>query len=173
MGDFALTAASRSYRESIRRLRELFRISQASAVHLGISFFVPKTELIHWRTPSQRHSQLSLSPIQLARETFHPHTSLRWLGYWFTPVLSTSTNFTRHLARAQGAFALIRGLSLPWAGLAPYLCHRLATSLVAHILLYSVNLFTPNVSCSQGSTPSGTRCRGEPGIVSRQPLSAS
>ena len=46
---------------------------------------------------------------------------------------------------AQGAFALIGRLSPPGAGLVPYRCHRLATSLVARILLYGADLFTPNV----------------------------
>jgi len=55
--DFTLIAASRSYRGNIRRL-QLFRTIQAKAVHLGISFSILKTELIHWKTPSQRHSQL-------------------------------------------------------------------------------------------------------------------
>ena len=39
--------------------------------------------------------------------------------------------------------ALIRRLSPPGAG--PYLCHRLAPSLVAPILLYGADLFTPSV----------------------------
>ena len=142
--DFALTAASLFYRGNIRRLQELFRTIQARAVRLGISFSVLKTELIHWRTPRQRDSQVCLSPIQLDGEIFDPRDSLRWLGYWFTPTLSTSTHFSRRLALAQGAFALIRPLSPPGAGLAPYLCHRLATSLIAPILLYGADLLKPN-----------------------------
>jgi len=39
----------------------------------------------------------------------------------------------------------MRRLSPPGAGLPPYLCHRLATSLVASILLYGPDLFTPSV----------------------------
>jgi len=143
--DFALTAASLSYRGNIRRLQELFRSMQAMVAHLAISFSVLNTELIQWRTPSQRHSQLCLSPIQLDGEIFHPRDSLWWIGYWFTPSLSTSTHFARTLVLAQGAFALVRRLSPSGAGLAPYLCHRLATSLVAPILLYGADLCTPNV----------------------------
>jgi len=141
---FALTAASLSYRGNIRQLQELCRTIQARAARLGMSFSVLKTELIHWRTPSQRHSELCLLPIQLDGEIFHPRDSLRWLGYWFTPTLSTSTHFSHRLALAPGAFALIRRLSPLGAGLAPYLCHRLATSLVARILLHGADLFTPN-----------------------------
>jgi len=76
---------------------------------------------------------------------FHPRNSIRWLGYWFTLALDPSANPSRRSALAQGAFALIRRLSPPGAGLAPYLCHRLATSLVALILLYGADLFTPRV----------------------------
>jgi len=105
--DFALTTASLSYRGNIRRLQELFRTIQAKAVRLGISFCILKTELIHGRTPSQRHSLMCLSPIQLDGKIFHPRESLRWLGYWFTPTLSTSTHFSWRLVLAQGVFALI------------------------------------------------------------------
>jgi len=143
--DLALTAVSLSYGGNIRRLQDLFRTLQARAVRLGISFSVLKTELVHWRTPSQRHSQKSLSPIQPDGDIFHPCDSLRWLGYWFTPTLSSSTHFSRRLALAQGAFALVRCPSPPGAGLAPSLCHRFATSLVAPILLYGADLFMPNM----------------------------
>jgi len=51
------------------------------------------------------------------------------------PALDSSAHFSRRLALAQCAFALIRRLSPPGAGLAPYLYHRLPTSLVAPIFL--------------------------------------
>jgi len=142
--DFALTAPSLSYRENIRHLQKLFRTIKVRADRLGISFSLSKTELIHWRTPSQRHTQTCLVPILLDGELFHPRDSLRWLGSLFTPTLSASTHFSCQLVLARGAFALIRHLSPPGAGLAPYLCHRLATSLVALILLWGADLFTPN-----------------------------
>jgi len=144
VNDFALTAASPSYRGNIRRLQKLVEKLEAKALRIGVSFSVAKTELIHWRTPSQRNSPRCLSPIQIKGELFRPCDSLRWLRYWFTPALASSAHFSRRLALAQGAFALIRHLSPPGAGLAPYLCHRLATSLVAPILLYGSDLFTPS-----------------------------
>jgi len=143
--DFALTVASLSYRGNIRRLQDLFGKLERKAPRLGVSFSVAKTELIHWRTPSQRHSPKCTSPIQIKGELFHPGNSVRWLGYWFTPALDPAAHFSRRLALAQGAFALFRRLSPPGAGLPPYLCHRLATSLIAPILLYGADLFTPSV----------------------------
>ena len=131
--DFALTAAFPSYWGNIRHLQRLFEKLEAKALRIGVSFSVAKTELIHWRTPSQRNSPRCLSAIQIEGELFRPRDSLMWLGYWFTPALDSSAHFSRRLALAQGAFALIRLLSPPRAGLAPYLCHRLATSLVAPI----------------------------------------
>jgi len=142
--DFALTAASPSYRGNIRRLQELLEKLEGKALHIGVSFSVAKTELIHWRTPSQRNSPWCLFPIQVTGELFRPRDSLRWLGYWFTPALDPSTHFSHLPALAHGAFALIRRLSPPGAGLAPYLYHRLATSLVAPILLYGADLLTPS-----------------------------
>ena len=143
--DFALTVASLSYRGNILRLQELLEKLERKASRLGICFSVAKTELIHWRTPSQRHSPKCVSPIQIKGDLVHSSNSVRWLGYWFTPALDPAAHFSRRLSLAQGAFALIQRLSPPGAGLPPYLCHRLATSLVAPILLYGADLFTPSV----------------------------
>jgi len=143
--DFALTVASLSYCGNIRRLQDLFDRLGRKASRLGVSFSVAKTELIHWRTPSQRHSPKCVAPIQIKGELFHPCNSFRWIGYWFTPALDPAAHFTRRLALAQGAFALIRRLSPPGAGLPPCLCHRWATSLIASILFYGADQFTPSV----------------------------
>lgn len=85
-----------------------------------------------------------LSPIHLDGELFHPRDSLWRFGYWFMPTRSSSTHFLRRLLLAQAAFGLITWLSPPRVGLAPYLCHKLARSLIASILLYRADLFTPN-----------------------------
>ena len=122
--DFALTIASLSYCGNIRQLQKLFEKLERKASRLGVSFSVAKTQVIHWRTPSQRHSPKCASPIQIKGELFHPSNSFRWLGYWFTPALDPAAHFSRSLSLAQGAFALIRRLSPPGAGLPPYLCHR-------------------------------------------------
>jgi len=142
--DFALTTASPSYRGNIHRLQMLFEKLEAKALRIGVSFSLAKTELIHWRTLSQKNSPKCLSPIQIKEELFRPRDSLRWLGSWFTPALDSSAHFSRRLALALGVFALIRRLSPPGAGLAPYLCHRLATSLIAPILVYGADLFKPS-----------------------------
>jgi len=52
--DFSITVASPSYRGNIRCLHNLFTTISTRGRDLGVSFSVPKTELIHWRTPSQR-----------------------------------------------------------------------------------------------------------------------
>jgi len=115
--DFALTAASPSYRGNIRRLQKLFEKLEAKALRIGVSFSVAKTELIHWRTPSKRNSPRGLSPIQIKGELFWPRDSLRWLRYWFTPARDSCAYISRRLALAQCAFAIIRRLSPPGAGL--------------------------------------------------------
>jgi len=78
--DFTLTVASLSYPGNIRRLQELFERLARKASRLCVSFSVAKTELIHWRTPSQRHSPKCVSAIHLKGEVFHPNKSVRWLG---------------------------------------------------------------------------------------------
>jgi len=142
---FALTVASLSYRGNIPRLQELFEKLERKASRLGVSFSVAKTELIYWRSRSQRHSPKCVAPIQIKGQVFHSSNSVRWLEYWFTPALDPAAHFSRPLSLAQGAFALIRHLSPPGAGLPPYLCHRLATSLIAPSLVYGTDLFTPSV----------------------------
>jgi len=121
--DFALTAASLSYRGNIRSLQELFEKLKRKAPRLGVSFSVAKTELIHWRTPGQRHSPKCVSPIQIKGELFHPSNSVQWLGYWFTPAFDPAAHFSCRLSLAQRAFALICCLRQPGAGLPPYICH--------------------------------------------------
>lgn len=94
----------------------------------------------------------------MKRELFRPRDSVRWLGEWFTPALDSYAHFSSRLAFTPGAFDLIRGLSPPGAGLAPYLCHRPETSLIAPILLYGADRFTQRVRQPQcASTPFGTR----------------
>jgi len=143
--NFALRVASLSYHGNIRRLQDLFDKLERKASRLGVFFSVAKTELIHCRTPSRRHSPKCLSHSQIKGELFHPGDSVPWLGYWVTPALDPAAHFSRRLALAHGAFALVQPLSPPGAGLPPDLCHRLATSLIAPILLYGADLFTPTV----------------------------
>jgi len=76
---FALTVASLSYGGNVRRLQNLFDRLERKASRLCVSFSVAKTELIHWRTPSQRHSPKCLAPIQIKGELFHPAYSVWWL----------------------------------------------------------------------------------------------
>jgi len=98
--DFGLTVASLSYRGNIRRLQELFERLEKKASRLGVSLLVAKTELLHWRTPSQKHSPKCVSPIQIKGELFHPSNSVQWLGYWFTPALDPAAHLSRRLGLA-------------------------------------------------------------------------
>jgi len=77
--DYALTVASHSYRGNICRLQDLFDKRERKPSRLGVSFSFAKTELIHWRTPSQTHSPQCVSPIQFKGELFHPGYSFWWL----------------------------------------------------------------------------------------------
>jgi len=53
--DFSITVASLSYSGNIRRLQSLFSTIAAKGRDIDVSFSVPKTELIHWRTPTRGH----------------------------------------------------------------------------------------------------------------------
>jgi len=82
--DFSITVASPSYRSNVRRLQNLFSTIAARGRNIGVSFSVPETEIIHWRTSSQR-TPPSQAPIELENHLFRPSQVVRWLGYWFTP----------------------------------------------------------------------------------------
>ena len=110
-----------------------------------MDFSVPKTELIHWRTPLQRDPPGSPRPppVALDGQLFHPSDKLRWLGYWFVPNLASSAHFSRRLALSQAAFSTVRRLSDAGKGVSPHLCHHLAYCLMFPILSYGADLFTP------------------------------
>ena len=86
-----------------------------------------------------------LSPIYLDGSIFLPKDEVRWLGYWFTPWLATTPHFTNRIAKAQVAFVAVKKLSHPGMGLPPFLCHRLASSLLFPILSYGTDTFKPTV----------------------------
>ena len=120
--DFMVTVASHSHRRNIQLLQSHYRSLCCIAAPRRLSFSVPKTELIHWRTPKER-SPPSTAGVRLDDLYFPPTNEVRWLGYWFTPALTTNSHFARRLALAQAALETIKRLSPPGKGLPPYLCH--------------------------------------------------
>jgi len=142
--DFVVTVSSSSHRGNIQLLQGHYRSLCSIAAPRGLTFSVTKTELIHWCTPQER-SPPSTAGVRLDYLYFSPKDMVRWLGYWFTPPLSSSAHFSKRLSLAQGAFDTIKRLSPPGRGLPPYLCHRLASSLLASVLLYGADLYTPLV----------------------------
>ena len=110
-----------------------------------MDFSIPKTELIHWRTPLQRDTPGTPRPplVALDGQILHPSEKLPWLGYWFVPNLAFSAQFSRRRALSQAAFSSVRRLSDAGKGVSPDLCHRLAYCLMFPMLSYGADLFTP------------------------------
>ena len=142
--DFGLTVSSTSYRRNIQSLQRQYAVLKARGSWLRVDFSVPKTELIHSRTNRDR-CPISRSPVHLDGSIFPPKDEVRWLGYWFTPSISTTTHFTKRLAKAQAAFVAVKRLSPPGMGLPPFLCHRLASALLFPILSYGAEVFKPTI----------------------------
>jgi len=109
---------------------------------INISFSVPKTELIHWRTTRSNEPPCSL-PVQLEDQLFYPQPRLKWLGFIFTPTFNPRSHFSRRYTLANAALATIRHLSPPGMGLPPHLCLSLARSLLAPSLLYGSTVWNP------------------------------
>jgi len=122
LDDFSLTVASNSHRGNIRHLQHLFSFLAGRGRDMGVSFSIPKTELIHWRTPSQKTPHVC-APIKLHRQLFHPSRARRLLGYWLSPSLNSSHHFSNHLSLAQASFSFVKPLSSPGARARPCLCH--------------------------------------------------
>jgi len=113
--DFGLTASSTCYRRKIQILQKQYAGLKAKGAQRGVSFPIPKTELIHWRTNRDRGPNSS-APIHLDGLVFIPKKEVRWLGYLFTPSLSTTPHFVKRLAKAQAAFVAVKGSPLRgWA----------------------------------------------------------
>jgi len=140
--NFGLTASSASYRRNIQILQRQYARLKSKVARLGVSFSIPKPELIHWRTNRDR-GPISNAPIHLDGSVFKPKCQVRWLGYSFTPSMSTTPHFTKRLAKAQVAFVAIQRLSPPGTGLPPFLCHLLASSLLFPVLSYGADVFVP------------------------------
>ena len=118
--DFSITVASPSHRGNIRQLQRLFSTIAARGWDMGMSFSVPKTEHIHWRSPSQR-TPPSTAPFELEGHFFHPSSVVRWLGYWFTPALTTTHYFRHRLSLAQAIISFVKRLFSLGAGVRPFL----------------------------------------------------
>jgi len=143
--DFAVTVASPSHRTNVPLLQKSFSTLKRRASPINISFSVPKTELIHWRTTRSNEPPCSL-PVQLEDQLFYPQSRLKWLGFIFTPTFDPRSHFSRRYMLANAALATIRRLSPNRMGLPPYLCFSLARSLLAPILLYGSAIWNPPLS---------------------------
>ena len=146
---FSITVASLSHWGNIRCLQRLFSTIATKGRDIGMSSSVRKTELINWRTASQR-TPPSTAPIELGGHLFHPSKVVRWLGYRFTPALTCTHHFRHRLSLAQAIFSFVKCLSSPGAGVRPFLCHQIASGLLFPIHTYGADLLTPNFSARRG-----------------------
>jgi len=138
----AVTVASPFYRTNVRLLQKSFSSLKRKAFPINISFSIPKTELIHWRTSRSNEPPCSLL-VQLESQLFYPQSRLKWLGFILTPTFDPRSHFSGRYALANAALATICRLSPPGMGLPPYLCLSLARSLLALIHLYGSAVWNP------------------------------
>ena len=141
--DFALISMSLSHRRNVQILQTRFRALESRARRHGLSFSIPKTELIHWRTPKD-HSPRSLTPIYLDSGVFLPKEKVRWLGYWFTPNLASTSHYNHRLALARNAFTIIKKLSPAGLKINTLQTRRLVYLLLLPVISYGPDLFIPS-----------------------------
>jgi len=111
--DLSITLALDSHRGPIRRLQLMFTVIAKMGKDLSVSFSVPKTELIHWRTPSQRTPHRT-TPIKLDGHLFHPSQVVTWPGYWLSPALTSTHHFRHRLSLSKDTLILRQASILPW-----------------------------------------------------------
>jgi len=118
--DLSITVGSDSVGSNIPAPQHHFGTIQRQVADLGVTFSVPKTELIHWRNPKDR-SGVSFAPIVINNMHFPPSKALRWLGYWLTHTIQPSIQFRRLLALAQHTFTTMHQLSAASKALSTWL----------------------------------------------------
>jgi len=141
--DLTITIGSDSVRSNIRALEYYFGSIQTLGADLGVAFSVPKTELIHWRTPKNR-PDVSFAPIVINDMLVPPSQVVRWLGYWLTPTLHSSVHFLRPLALAKASFTTIRQLSAAGKCLSSWCNRKLVFGAILPIRTYGCDLFVPD-----------------------------
>jgi len=107
---------------------------------LEVTFSVPKTELIHWRTPKDC-ADVALAPIVINKMLFAPSQAVRWLGYRLTLTTQSSLHFRRRLAHAQATFTTICKPSAAGKGLCSWCNRKLLFGAILPVLSYSCDLF--------------------------------
>ena len=143
--DLTITVGSDSLGWNIRSLQDYFRIIPRQGANMGVAFSVPKSELIHWRTPKDR-SDVSFAPIVINDMLFPPSQVVRWLGYWLTPPLHSSVHGLRRLALAKASFTTIRQLSAAGKGLSSWCNRKLVFGVILPIRTYSCDLVVPDTA---------------------------
>ena len=144
--DFAITVFSRSYHTNARHLERWATLLVEKAASLRLSFSLPKTELIHWRT-IQQPGHHAKDCVTIGGTVTTPSRFVRWLGFWLEDNMSTVTHFTRRLALASAAFASVKAISHHGKGLNPRACCHIAQAFIRPILLYRANLLAPTKGC--------------------------
>ncbi|KAH8146840.1 uncharacterized protein LAJ45_09214 [Morchella importuna] len=143
--DFAVTVGSPSYQQNIHILEEHFKAITAITAAQNTTFSIPKTELMHWRTPKDKAPTCTL-PITLDNQIFHPGHQVRWVGFWLSPNFNPNTHFIRRLASAQASFGILQRFSSPGKGLSSSNCRKIALLAIRPMLTYGASVLTPTSS---------------------------
>src|SRR6266566_1289607 len=143
--DFALTKASPSYRSNVRHLQAAWVKLQSIGDSLHISFSIPKTNFIHWRTLYDRNPTPT-NPISLNNNISNPLPHVKWLGMWFSAPLTTHYHYQQRLAKGIKTFGWLKTHSRPGSGLTAINARRLAQAVILPIMLYGSTVLQPKTA---------------------------
>jgi len=87
--DIQITVSSPSWRTNTWLPVEAYRRIKAAASAIGLSFSTPKTDLMHWRTPTERADNCE-HPFVIDKQCVKlAPKAVKWLGFYFEPNHST------------------------------------------------------------------------------------
>jgi hypothetical protein len=134
-----------SYRTNIRHLQAAWLKLQHIGSTLYISFYIPKTVFIHWRTVYDRRPVFTV-PIALNEILFKPLALAKWLGFWFSSSLSSHYHFQQRVSKARKTFGYLQSLSKHGYRLTAINARRLAQAAILPSLLYGTEVFQPKTA---------------------------
>jgi len=143
--NLTITLGADCVRSSIHGLQYYFGIIQRQGADMGVAVSVPKTKLIHWRTPKDS-SDDSFAPIVINNMLFPPSQAVRWLGYWLTRTLHFSVYFVRRPALSKASCTPIRQRSAAGKGLYAWCDRKLVFGAILPILICGYNHFVQDTA---------------------------
>ena len=135
--DIQIGIATSSYENNIRHLRAVYNYIISWGKRYGISFDDEKIELMHWASHAKdtRDADIQL-PLELDHNTFHPHATVKVLGFTIDPKMTFTQHVAIQTAKASKAWNAIAAHTRSNGGICPTAIRLLYQACVLPIAFY-------------------------------------